>query len=89
MAGELGRLSRIVGKEGKLGQRLNLGKVDGFWEESVESVNELIDDLSRAGPVHATCQAPRRSRALTSRVSVAGGLPKKRAYSRLNCEGLS
>src|SRR5262245_21220790 len=41
MAGELGRLSRVVGKEGKLGQRLALGKVDGFWEESVESVNEL------------------------------------------------
>src|SRR5262245_56397883 len=51
MAGELGRLSRIVGKEGKLGQRLTLGKVDGFWEESVESVNELIDDL-----VHPTSE---------------------------------
>src|SRR2546430_5385045 len=45
MAGELGRLSKTVGKEGKLAQRLNLGKVDGFWEESIESVNELIDDL--------------------------------------------
>jgi HAMP domain-containing protein/signal transduction histidine kinase/CheY-like chemotaxis protein len=45
MAGELGRLSRVVGKEGKLGQRLSLGTVDGFWDDSVESVNELIDDL--------------------------------------------
>src|SRR5438105_4155245 len=54
MAGELGRLSRIVGKEGKLGQRLSLGKVDGFWEESVESVNELIDDL-----VHPTSETAR------------------------------
>src|SRR6186713_1637226 len=45
MAGELGRLSRVVGKEGKLGQRLSLGNVDGFWDDSVESVNELIDDL--------------------------------------------
>jgi HAMP domain-containing protein len=45
MAGELGRLSRVVGKEGKLTQRLSLGRVDGFWEDSVESVNELIDDL--------------------------------------------
>src|SRR6266550_4410313 len=54
MAGELGRLSRIVWKEGKLGQRLSLGKVDGFWEESVESVNELIDDL-----VHPTSETAR------------------------------
>src|SRR5687768_7965226 len=54
MAGELGRLSRIVGKEGKLGQRFSLGKVDGFWEESVESVNELIDDL-----VHPTSETAR------------------------------
>src|SRR5688572_26699459 len=54
MAGELGRLSRIVGKEGKLAQRLSLGKVDGFWEESVESVNELIDDL-----VHPTSETAR------------------------------
>jgi HAMP domain-containing protein/signal transduction histidine kinase/CheY-like chemotaxis protein len=45
MAGELGRLSRVVGKEGKLGQRLSLGNVDGFWDDSVESVNELIGDL--------------------------------------------
>ena len=54
MAGELGRLSRVVGKEGKLGQRLSLGKVDGFWDESVESVNELIDDL-----VHPTSETAR------------------------------
>jgi HAMP domain-containing protein/signal transduction histidine kinase/CheY-like chemotaxis protein len=54
LAGELGRLSRIVGKEGKLGQRLSLGKVDGFWEESVDSVNELIDDL-----VHPTSETAR------------------------------
>src|SRR6186713_2234980 len=54
MAGELGRLSRVVGKEGKLGQRLSLGNVDGFWEESVESVNELIDDL-----VHPTSATAR------------------------------
>ena len=54
MAGELGRLSRVVGKEGKLGQRVSLGKVDGFWEESVESVNELIEDL-----VHPTSETAR------------------------------
>src|SRR5215831_2972142 len=54
MAGELARLSRVVGKEGKLSQRLTLGDVSGFWNESVESVNDLIDDL-----VHPTSETAR------------------------------
>ena len=45
MAGEIERLSRVVGKEGRLSQRLNLGDVSGFWQQSAESFNELIDDL--------------------------------------------
>src|SRR5438067_6184384 len=47
MAEELARLSRVVGREGKLSQRLSLGDVGGFWRESVGSVNELIDNLVR------------------------------------------
>src|SRR4029078_8113997 len=35
MAEELARLSRVVGKEGKLSQRLGLGGVGGFWRGSV------------------------------------------------------
>jgi HAMP domain-containing protein/signal transduction histidine kinase/DNA-binding response OmpR family regulator len=54
MASELARLSRTVGKEGKVTQRLSIGDVGGFWEESVESVNELIDDL-----VHPTSETAR------------------------------
>jgi HAMP domain-containing protein/signal transduction histidine kinase/DNA-binding response OmpR family regulator len=54
MAQELARLSRVVGKEGKLSQRLPLGDVKGFWQESVESVNDLIDDL-----VHPTSETAR------------------------------
>ena len=54
MASELARLSRVVGKEGRLGQRLSIGDVGGFWEESVESVNELIEDL-----VHPTSETAR------------------------------
>src|SRR5438067_7992312 len=54
MAGELARLSRVVGKEGKLSQRLALGDVNGFWQESVDSVNDLIDDL-----VHPTSETAR------------------------------
>jgi HAMP domain-containing protein/GAF domain-containing protein len=54
MADELARLSRVVGKEGKLSQRLTIGDVGGFWQESVESVNDLIDDL-----VHPTSETAR------------------------------
>ena len=54
MADELARLSRVVGKEGKLSQRLTLGDVGGFWQESIESVNNLIDDL-----VHPTSETAR------------------------------
>jgi HAMP domain-containing protein/signal transduction histidine kinase/CheY-like chemotaxis protein len=54
MAEELAQLSRVVGKEGKLSQRLSLGDVRGFWRESVRSVNDLIDDL-----VHPTIETAR------------------------------
>src|SRR5262245_58795413 len=42
MAGELARLSRVVGKEGKLSQRLGMGDVGGFWRASVDSGHELV-----------------------------------------------
>src|SRR5580704_13807908 len=45
MARELERLSRVVGKEGKISQRASLGDVTGAWAASARSVNELIDDL--------------------------------------------
>jgi HAMP domain-containing protein/signal transduction histidine kinase/DNA-binding response OmpR family regulator len=45
MADELGRLSRVVGKEGKISQRAEMGNVAGSWKTSVESVNALISDL--------------------------------------------
>src|SRR5687768_15623360 len=54
MAREMERLARIAGKEGKLSQRLSLGDVQGFWRESVDSVNGLIDDL-----VHPTTETAR------------------------------
>jgi HAMP domain-containing protein/signal transduction histidine kinase/CheY-like chemotaxis protein len=43
---ELGRVSRVVGKEGKIGQRVSVG-AGGGWDGAVESVNTLIEDLVR------------------------------------------
>jgi signal transduction histidine kinase/CheY-like chemotaxis protein/HAMP domain-containing protein len=44
---ELARVSRVVGKDGKLSQRVALRGSDRVWSETVESVNSLIDDLVR------------------------------------------
>jgi len=54
MARELARLSRVVGKEGKITQRASLGDVSGSWHDAIDSVNELIDDL-----VHPTSETAR------------------------------
>src|SRR2546422_766163 len=45
MTKELERVSRVVGKEGKLTQRASLGNVGGSWATLIDSVNILIDDL--------------------------------------------
>ncbi len=54
MATELERMSRVVGKEGKIGQRASIGEVSGSWAASVASVNALISDL-----VHPTSETAR------------------------------
>ncbi len=47
MAKELGRVARIIGREGRMTERVSLGTVEGQWNETVESVNGMIDDLVR------------------------------------------
>jgi HAMP domain-containing protein/signal transduction histidine kinase/CheY-like chemotaxis protein len=54
MADELTRLSQVVGKEGKLKKRAALPNAHGFWAESVDCINSLIDDL-----VHPTSEVAR------------------------------
>jgi HAMP domain-containing protein/signal transduction histidine kinase/CheY-like chemotaxis protein len=54
MAHELDRISRVVGKEGKINQRASLGAVSGSWDDSIASVNALIGDL-----VHPTSETAR------------------------------
>ncbi len=46
-AKELARVSRIIGREGRMTERVSLGTVDGTWNQTVESVNGMIDDLVR------------------------------------------
>src|SRR5437773_2244148 len=54
MANELDRVSRVVGKEGRIDQRAQLGEVTGSWAASVSSVNALVTDL-----VHPTKETAR------------------------------
>jgi len=54
MANELERISRVVGKEGRIAQRASLGEVSGAWADSITSINTLISDL-----VHPTSETAR------------------------------
>src|SRR6195952_1820135 len=47
LGAELSRVSEVVGKQGQLSQRVNLGGWTQGWAGSVESVNSLIDALVR------------------------------------------
>ena len=43
--GDLSRISHVVGKEGKLNERLAPGHVSGAWAQRVDSVNTLLSCL--------------------------------------------
>jgi HAMP domain-containing protein len=45
MTREFDRISRAVGKEGKITQRAAIGVTGGAWAECVDAVNSLIGDL--------------------------------------------
>src|SRR5438876_7268117 len=45
LAAELGRVSTVVGKEGKTSQRATLDGAGGTWASCVGAVNDLIVDL--------------------------------------------
>ena len=45
LARELDRISRVVGKEGRISQRASIGDVSDCWAESIGSINALIGDL--------------------------------------------
>ena len=54
MTRELDRISRVVGKEGRITQRASLGDVSNSWANSLGSVYALIGDL-----VHPTSEMAR------------------------------
>ncbi|MFC1459798.1 response regulator [Microvirga arabica] len=45
LAQELDRVAKVVGKEGRIGERGRLSAATGCWSECVDSVNSMIGDL--------------------------------------------
>jgi HAMP domain-containing protein/signal transduction histidine kinase/CheY-like chemotaxis protein len=44
---EIGRISTVVGREGRITQRASIGDVGGGWAKAVAAVNQLVGDLVR------------------------------------------
>jgi signal transduction histidine kinase/CheY-like chemotaxis protein/HAMP domain-containing protein len=44
---ELTRLEQVVGKEGRISQRISAGGAAGGWARSIHSVNDLVENLVR------------------------------------------
>ncbi|MER5888972.1 HAMP domain-containing protein [Streptomyces sp. NPDC001941] len=47
LTGELARVRRMVGREGRLSERLEVGASEGDWAEAVQAANQLVDDMTR------------------------------------------
>ncbi len=45
LTSEFERLGRVVGKDGRIGERGHVKNAAGNWEASVRSINELIEDM--------------------------------------------
>ncbi len=81
---DLSRVGRVVGREGRMTERLNLEGAGGSWENSVDSVNRLIDDLVRpTNEVARVLQAVARGD-LTQKMSrTIEGQPVKGEFARI------
>jgi HAMP domain-containing protein/CheY-like chemotaxis protein len=47
LTNELARVSKVIGREGRMTERAQLKGAKGSWAESVDSVNSMIEDLVR------------------------------------------
>ncbi|MFC7302600.1 HAMP domain-containing protein [Streptomyces monticola] len=47
LTGEMARVRRMVGREGKLTERLEHGAGEGSWAAAIDASNALVDDLVR------------------------------------------
>ncbi|MGX9229015.1 HAMP domain-containing protein [Streptomyces albus] len=89
LTGELSRVRRVVGREGKLTERLQTGTCEGSWASAIDAANALVDDLvwpvSEVGRVlTAVADGDLEQRMdLRSRGSEGGGHPLRGEFLRV------
>ncbi len=47
LSAELERMARVIGREGRMTERAQLGDARGEWARALDAVNGLVDDLAR------------------------------------------
>ncbi|WP_241562684.1 HAMP domain-containing protein [Streptomyces hoynatensis] len=47
LTGQLSGVRRLVGREGKLTERMERGVCEGAWGKAIDDANDLVDDLAR------------------------------------------
>ncbi|MBL1067151.1 HAMP domain-containing protein [Streptomyces sp. 7-21] len=47
LTGQIARVRRVVGREGKLTERLETGACEGAWAKAIDDANDLVEDLVR------------------------------------------
>ncbi|TNM31810.1 HAMP domain-containing protein [Streptomyces sedi] len=47
LTGQLTRVRRVVGREGKLSERMETGLCEGAWAKAIDDANDLVEDLGR------------------------------------------
>ncbi len=84
MSKELARVARVVGQEGRMTERVQLGPVSGTWSTAVDAVNSLIDDLARpTNEVARVISAVARGDLTHKMALTIAGRPMKGEFQRI------
>ncbi|MBW3651075.1 MAG: HAMP domain-containing protein, partial [Actinobacteria bacterium] len=82
--GELTRVARVVGREGRMTDRVSLGFAGGAWAEGSAAVNNLIDDLVRpTNEVARVLESVARGDLSQKMVLTIEGRPVKGEFQRI------
>src|ERR671917_692432 len=84
MSREMGRVARVVGREGRMTERATLGNVEGGWAEGIDAVNSLVDDLIRpSSEVALVMEAVARGDLNRKMAMTIEGQPVKGEFARI------
>src|SRR3712207_5497790 len=84
MTREMGRVARVVGREGRMTERASLGNVEGGWAEGIDAVNSLVDDLIRpSSEVALVMEAVARGDLNRKMAMTIEGQPVKGEFARI------